>query len=246
MHPEQLIAHRGWQRRYPENTLPALAAALDVGARRVEFDIQVDADGCPWLCHDADLQRIAGQPLDICSAATTTLAGVSAHEPERFGTRFAGTPLPTLTDAVALLLAHPQATAYIELKRHSLRRFGSSAVLDAVMPALQPLRERAVLISFDFPVLKQAQARGWQRLGPVLDDWTQYGGGEVAALEPELVFVKHERLPDALPALPWPLAVYEIDDPRIARSLLARGVRHIETFAIGELLATLTEPTDAQ
>lgn len=246
MHAEQLIAHRGWQRRYPENTLPALAAALEVGARRVEFDIQLDADGCPWLCHDGDLRRVAGLPLDIGSAASTTLAGVSAHEPERFDDRFKGTPLARLTDAFALLAAHPQATAYVEIKRHSLRRFGSEAVLDAVLPLLQSLHERAVLISFDFPLLQAARVRGCSRLGPVLDDWQQYASDAVAALQPELVFVKHERLPALLPDLPWPLAVYEIDDPSIAHALLARGVRYIETFAIGELLAACTEPADAQ
>jgi len=37
-HPE-LVAHRGYAFRYPENTLLAIKAAVDAGAKFVEFDV---------------------------------------------------------------------------------------------------------------------------------------------------------------------------------------------------------------
>ena len=37
----QLIAHRGEMHRFAENTLPAIKAAIDAGARNVEIDIQL-------------------------------------------------------------------------------------------------------------------------------------------------------------------------------------------------------------
>ena len=58
----ELIAHRGWAYRYPENTLPAIAGALGAGARYVEFDVQITADGVPVLFHDSTLDRTAGRP----------------------------------------------------------------------------------------------------------------------------------------------------------------------------------------
>ena len=38
-----LVAHRGNARDFPENTLPALQSAIDLGVRFLEFDIQLSA-----------------------------------------------------------------------------------------------------------------------------------------------------------------------------------------------------------
>ena len=46
-----IVAHRGYAWRYPENTLEAFQAAVDVGARWVEVDVQL-YDGVPVLSHD--------------------------------------------------------------------------------------------------------------------------------------------------------------------------------------------------
>lgn len=243
---ERLIAHRGWQRRFPENTLPALRGAIEAGARRLEFDVQLDAEGHPWLCHDPTLQRLCNDPRDICELPGSVLAGLSAHEPERFGRRFLGTPLARLADAVALLQAHPEVTAYCELKRHSLRRHGAEAMLAAVRPLLAPLADRCVLISFDLPVLQSARRQGWPRIGAVLEHWEQRHDPALAALAPELVFADLRLLPRPLPPLPWPLAIYEVDAADTAAALLAEGAACIETFAIGELLQTVKEAVDVR
>ena len=55
-----LVAHRGNAREYPENTLPALQSALDLGARFLEIDVHMSADGVPVVIHDADLVRTTG------------------------------------------------------------------------------------------------------------------------------------------------------------------------------------------
>ena len=55
--PPRLVAHRGYALRYPENTLPSLRVAIEAGARYIEFDVQMTADGVPVLLHDADLWR---------------------------------------------------------------------------------------------------------------------------------------------------------------------------------------------
>lgn len=57
------LAHRGDWRRAPENTLPALLAALAVpGCDGLEFDVRVAADGVPVLLHDQTLERVQGRP----------------------------------------------------------------------------------------------------------------------------------------------------------------------------------------
>ncbi len=41
----EIIAHRGFSARAPENTLSALEAALETGVESVEFDLQTAACG---------------------------------------------------------------------------------------------------------------------------------------------------------------------------------------------------------
>lgn len=52
-----VVAHRGASSTHPENTLPSFEAALALGARIVELDVRLSADGVPVVMHDADVSR---------------------------------------------------------------------------------------------------------------------------------------------------------------------------------------------
>jgi glycerophosphoryl diester phosphodiesterase len=56
--PPLIIAHRGFSGRYPENTLAAVRAALDLGVDSVEIDVQETRDGEMIVFHDYRLYRI--------------------------------------------------------------------------------------------------------------------------------------------------------------------------------------------
>jgi glycerophosphoryl diester phosphodiesterase len=61
--PPLRLAHRGDWRRAPENTIPALLAAVAIpGCDGVEFDVQRSSDGVPILLHDDTLERVQGRP----------------------------------------------------------------------------------------------------------------------------------------------------------------------------------------
>lgn len=51
-------AHRGYWKDCPENSLPAIQAAIDLGADMVEFDITTTDDGTLYLLHDWGLDRL--------------------------------------------------------------------------------------------------------------------------------------------------------------------------------------------
>ena len=53
-----ISAHRGYWKDYPENTLPAIQAAIDLGADMVEFDITKSDDDILYLLHDYGLDRL--------------------------------------------------------------------------------------------------------------------------------------------------------------------------------------------
>jgi glycerophosphoryl diester phosphodiesterase len=238
MDREHLVAHRGWQRRYPENTLPAVQGALAAGARYVEVDVQLSADGEPVLFHDRTLRRICRQSGAIHQYRYAELQQFSADEPDRFDTQFLGTPIPHLNDLVALLQRHADAHLFLEIKRIAVLQFGSAAVYDAVIPLIQSIATRCTLISFSFEFLQYAAQRGYARVGPVLNTWEEIDSPTLRALQPAVVFCDVDQLPAQrdLHALDFPLAVYEVDEITRASALLARGVRWVETFAVGELL----------
>jgi glycerophosphoryl diester phosphodiesterase len=234
-----LVAHRGYPARYPENTLPGLAAALAAGARWVEFDIQLAADRVPVLLHDAALERTAGRTGDALALPAAVLGSVAVGEVARLGPDHAGTRIPTLAAALALLDATPGVTAFVELKEESLAHHGVAACLDALAPVLAAARSDWVLISFDLAAVTAAQARGW-RCGWVLRGTAAAQRAQATALAPEWLFVSQARLRTGR-GLPWPgpwrWAVYTVDDPRRALALAARGFGHVETNDIGGLLA---------
>ena len=235
---EKLIAHRGWRNRYPENTLVAVEAAVNAGARHVEIDVQLTADGIPVLCHDHLLQRVCGHDKNIHHCTFDQLKNLSAYEPERLGDRFKSTPLSSLADCVELIARHSQVVLYVELKRQSIRKFGRDTMLNAVLPALEVIRNRCFLISFDCDILQIALHRDWNNIAPVLRSYRQAFTGALKRLSPPLMFCDHDLLDSkhTVTKLPYPVAVYEIGDYRLATSLLAQGAALVETFLIGELI----------
>ena len=52
MSKRKFCAHRGFNAVAPENTLPAFAAAVALGADEIEFDLWPTADGQLAVCHD--------------------------------------------------------------------------------------------------------------------------------------------------------------------------------------------------
>ena len=85
------LAHRGDWRRAPENTVGALAAALEVpGCDGVEFDVRRSRDGVPVLLHDETLARVQRRPDRVDALSATELSAVG---------------IPTLEEVLAVLPA---------------------------------------------------------------------------------------------------------------------------------------------
>lgn len=59
MNQKKFCAHRGVSALMPENTLPAFAAAVALGADEIEFDVRLTKDGQMIVSHDNTLERIS-------------------------------------------------------------------------------------------------------------------------------------------------------------------------------------------
>ena len=224
-----LVAHRGDVENFSENTVPAIRAALQAGARFVEFDVQLTADEVPVLLHDSSLARTAGLDLCIHDARLDELGGIE---------------LPTLSEVVALLQEWPGITAFVEIKPASVRRFGANRAATVIVQALQPVAERAVVISFHRGVLEHARGLGAGAIGWVLEEWGENTRRDALALQPEYLLCKVDRLPADDSALwegPWRWVIYEVQSAELALRLASRGADFVETMAITRLLPALAQ-----
>lgn len=241
MRVPELIAHRGWPRHHPENTLPGIAAALEAGARYVEVDVQLSADRVPVLFHDTRLVRLCGVPGTINGHSLAQLAAL------RFKDTRSEVEIPTLSALASLLADWPGVTPFIEIKPEALTAFGIEEVYWRVEAALAPQTDRAVLISFDTAFLLAARRHGWPFLGAVVERWEERDHPLLPEIAPEYLFTDVDHLPAAGP-LEWcgaRLAVYEVSDPDIALELTRRGVELVETYAYGEMHQALSRTREA-
>lgn len=90
-------AHRGDSSKYRENTLPAIASAIEAGADLVEVDIRVTKDGRVILLHDASLLRIWGLDSDVADVDYERISQLGTGE-ER---------IPLLSEALELFRGSP-------------------------------------------------------------------------------------------------------------------------------------------
>ncbi|WP_409522382.1 glycerophosphodiester phosphodiesterase [Nitrincola sp. MINF-07-Sa-05] len=70
------ISHRGYSQLFTENTSNAFDAAVDLGFTHFETDLRTTCDGHLVLCHDPDLERIAGFSRSVEGATRSELASL--------------------------------------------------------------------------------------------------------------------------------------------------------------------------
>lgn len=223
-----LVAHRGWPARHPENSLSGLQAAAAAGARFVELDIQFSADAVPLVVHDHNLLRTTGVDISVLQTRAAILRSV-AEDPDL---------LPTAAEAAEWLASRPALTAFVEIKRASLRAFGAARVVDALKPALRPAMAQCHFISFARETVRHARDVLGRPVGWVVRDWNDQRCRQAAALAPNYLFIDARRLPPGrLSPGGWLWACYTVDDPEAALALGARGARFVETDDIGAMLS---------
>ena len=100
-------AHRGVSSEFPENTMPAFAAAVEQGYGCIELDPAVTRDGQIVLLHDRTLDRTARRPDGSRPDGEVRLCDLTYEEASRYdyglwmGELFRGTRLPLLREVLA-------------------------------------------------------------------------------------------------------------------------------------------------
>lgn len=128
----RICAHRGFSSAAPENSLPALGAAVALGAQELEFDVRFTADGVPVVIHDNDLSRLSGGRGTVTGSTLEELRKLDAGDWQ--GDVFRGLQIPALEEVLAKFSCH--AILNIHLK---VEDFGAPYDETALAKALELL-----------------------------------------------------------------------------------------------------------
>jgi len=178
-----VIAHRGASASHPENTRAAFDAALAEGCDGIELDVQLSADGVPFVFHDRTLSRIGGGRRRASSLTIAELKRVDAGS--WFHPRFHRERILTLDEVLGRYGG--RALLLVELKVRpaeirSGRRFDLARAVAALLRARR-MERTAALLCFDLDSLLCAR-REWSaaRLALNLKTAGQVPGSVRAAL----------------------------------------------------------------
>ena len=236
----EIIAHRGFSARAPENTLAAIDAAIEAGADAVECDVHTSADGVPVVLHDATVDRTTNGTGAVQEMAFEDLGTLDAGS--WFGPAFAGEPIPALA-RVLQRIGHRVGRVYPEVKGYrSDRDLGRliALVVETHMEA------RTVFISMDWHALDLMRAQHpTLKVGYIVERASQAeaaiaraAGDPHALLDVKAALLLREpALAARAVALGIPLACWTIDDPADATRLLDLGVSRITTNQVAALVA---------
>jgi glycerophosphoryl diester phosphodiesterase len=94
--PPQILAHRGALLDAPENTVPAVVRALELGVDGIEIDVQVSRDDQLVVIHDERLDRTTNGTGLVAALTASELAQLDAGG--WFDPRYQGVGVPMLRD----------------------------------------------------------------------------------------------------------------------------------------------------
>ena len=238
----QLVAHRGYRFKYPENTKLSLLKAIEAGAIFIELDVQFSRDKLPIIYHDCNLLRVSGKNKSVFNIDRSSLITETASESERLGQTFQLETISPLEDLVGILTQHPMVTAFVELKDESISHCGREEMINKTAGILYEVAENTVIMSFDYQLCLKAREISWPQVGVVLETWSDLNCEIINQIEPDYIFVDHEMIPRDCDLKSCELlqksnlVAYEIDDIQIGNNLLERGVDILETYEIGKFL----------
>ena len=235
----QWIGHRGSPLHYPENSIEGYRAVLEAGGRSVETDVQLSADGIPFLCHDVDLSRLSGVEANLFNLDSETVRHLPAAFPERFGTRFDNLRFSPLAALATLLQACPDATAFIEIKEESAAHYGVAAVTDTVLGVMEAVAHQCIFLSFAPEVVLHLGSVSKAATGWVIPEWNDQNREIAETLNPQWLFCNRKRFPIADREVwegDWDWVLYTINEMETAERLCKRGFRYLETDRILDIL----------
>ena len=237
-----VIAHRGVSGSYPENTLSAFQAAIDIRAEMVELDISTSKDGIPVTVHDRTVDRTTDFEGDVQSFSLEELKRMEVGA--WFSEQFRGEEFPTLKNSLELM--KDKIAVNIEIKTEAVSDEIEGGVVDKALQVVKDLDMTSSVIfsSFDYRVMEQLNV-----LDPKMAKALLYEASQSDELLPSELVQKHkvdifncsykqlsEEWINDLQKHKIPYFVYTVNEPELMRELIEKGVSGIFTDFPQELI----------
>lgn len=168
----RVIGHRGAAAYAPENTLISFQKASELGCKYIEFDVAQSSDGEIFCFHDDILDRTTNAEGNFAEMDALEIKKLDAGL--WFSTKFRGTTIPSLQDAI-FWLNQKNIHADIEIKPVDGQVMSiSKSVVHTVTKYWSPAKPLPTLSSLNYQVLLLLH-----KLAPdiptayVLNDWPE-------------------------------------------------------------------------
>ncbi len=149
-HAIEIVAHRGYSSKAPENTVSAFKMAWEKGTDACELDLYLTKDGKIVIIHDKDTKRTTGVAKLVADSTLDELRALDAGSWK--GVEWKDEKLPTLEEALATMPAGA--------KRFFLEIKCGPEVVSALTKTLEAYRTRAdqiAIISFNLEACTAAK-----------------------------------------------------------------------------------------
>lgn len=227
----------------------AFSAAVEVGARHIETDVRVSADGLVHCIHDASLDRTTNASGLFAKHTSREIAaldaGFSHATPDGYPFRSAGVRIPTFEE---LATSFPEVSIVVDLKEDAVvepmadlvHRLGIGERLivgsfsDLRLARFRELTDGAVPTS-----VGSTRARSWLLASRVSRSLSGPGSALQLPLQRRGVRVIDRKLVDAAHDRGLQVHVWTINEPEKMQELIDLGVDGIVTDRIDLLLEIL-------
>lgn len=233
----EIIAHRGFSARAPENTLAAFNLAWENQTDACELDIYLTADDKVVVLHDKDTKRTGGISMLVAEAKAEAVMALGAGAWK--GKEWESEKFPSLEQALATLPVGKQRF-FIEIKT-------GAEIVPALTRILEPLKARAsqlAIIAF-----KRDAAAESKKAMPWIPVYRLAGGKSKDKKKPNdlgqvIAETKEDKLDGVDLGLDWPwteamvkqvrdaglgLYVWTVNKPEDVKRLAKLGVDGITT-----------------
>lgn len=243
----EVIAHRGYSAKAPENTVAAIRLAMECGAPAVEWDVHVSASGTPHVFHDDSVDRTTSGSGLFASLTDPQIELLDAGS--WFDPSYAGEPVPTLARALGAV-ADPIARIYPEIKA-----FQSLDDVDRMVADVEESGwlERAVFISMKWDALDRVRELApTAGIGYIAEKSERYpeaierAVGDIHALVDPDIRIALDMAEETARALERgvTLAAWTINDVETAARAVAVGIRRLTTNEVETLLHWANDQKD--
>ncbi|HYF37064.1 MAG TPA: glycerophosphodiester phosphodiesterase family protein [Prosthecobacter sp.] len=233
----EIVAHRGFSARAPENTVAAFKQAWEAGTDACELDLYLTKDGKIAILHDKDTKRTTGVAHLVAETTLEALQKLDAGSWK--DAQFKGEKIPTLADALATLPAVPGKRFFLEIK------CGPEVVpvLAKELEAWKPRAAQLCIIAFDRKVAQESKkAMPWMKVYRLSSEQTKdkkpvdlkqliqdTKADGLDGLDLGLKWAWDETLVKAVREAGLELYVWTVNKPEDVKRLAALGVDGITT-----------------